>query len=44
VTCCLLEMEGEIRGDFRASGEYRRYLLERMLDAGLDELSGEGSG
>jgi CO/xanthine dehydrogenase FAD-binding subunit len=31
-----------IRGDFRASGEYRSFLFERILAEGLDELNGEG--
>ena len=31
-----------IRRDFRASGEYRRFLLERLLAEGLDQLTGEG--
>ena len=31
-----------IRGDFRASGEYRSFLFERILAEGLNELTGEG--
>ena len=31
-----------IRGDFRASGEYRSFLFDRILAEGLDELIGEG--
>jgi CO/xanthine dehydrogenase FAD-binding subunit len=33
-----------VRGDFRASREYRIFLIERILAEGLDELTGEGGG